>query len=298
MTFPCLCELEIRNCPKLTKFPDLPLSLTSMIIENVGLQMLPRIHDKQPSTEEALATTSKEDWWTSRLTRLQVHQCHRLRSLGSGLLQQQHLLKSLEMLSIKNCDNVICDIPDGFKDLTALKEISLYDCLKMLVDNFHTSVRTMEISECFIAQGPWVDEHPFLFSVWDLENTLLLRLGMFDQLPSLEILEIDGCDVFFTDSSDFAWLEKLQILSIRNCREMCGLPENLCTLPGLEELCVENCPAINKLPAKGLPMSLKRLSISKCCPQLIKRCLDDELDGPKIALIDVVYIDGKCIKPK
>ncbi|KAF8722300.1 hypothetical protein HU200_022613 [Digitaria exilis] len=330
-TFPCLCELEIRNCPKLTNFPDIPLSLIAMILENVGLHTLPRISDKQPSTEEALEATSKNGRWTSRLTTLRVHQCHGLRSLATSLLQQQHLLKSLEFLSIMNCDNVICDIPDGFKDLTALREVSLYDCPKMLVDKFHTSVRTMEISECFVSQGGWVDEDPILFSVWNLkitgcshvrsdqvskidqldwlssllnvcnlhlENTLLLRLTMFNQLPSLEILEIDGCDTFFADLSDFAWLERLQVLSIRNCREMCRLPENLCTLPMLEELCVENCPAIEALPDNGLPPSLKRLSICNCGPRLIERCLDDELDRPKIALIAVVYIDGQCIQTK
>jgi len=331
MAFPCLCELEIRKCPRLTTFPDLPLSLTVMIIENVGIETLPRIIDKQPSAEEALEATSKNGRWTSRLTILRVHQCHGLRSLATSLLQQQHLLKSLEILSIKNCDSVICDIPDGFKDLTALRDISLYDCPKMIVDKFHTSVRTMEISECFVAQGGWVDEDPILFSVWNLkitgcshvrsdqvskieqldwlgsllnvynlhvENTLLLRLSMFDQLPSLEILEIDGCDTFFADLSDFAWLEKLQVLSIRNCREMCGLPDNLCTLPVLEELCVENCPAIEALLENGLPPSLERLSICNCGSQLIERCLDDELDKPKIAMVGVVYIDGQCIRPK
>ncbi|XP_066313015.1 putative disease resistance protein RGA3 [Miscanthus floridulus] len=331
MAFPYLCELEIRNCPKLTIFPDLPLSLTVMIVENVGFETLPRIHDKQPSTEEALEATSKEGRWTSRLTTLRVHECHRLRSLGTSLLQQQHLLKSLELLSIKNCNSVICDIPDGFKDLTELRDISLYDCPKMVVVKFHTSVRTVEISECFVAQGGWADEDPFLFSVWNLkitgcshvsndqvskiehmdwlssllnvynlhvENTVLLRLYMFDQLSSLEILEIDGCDAFCDDLSDFSWLEKLQVLSIRNCREMSGLPENLCTLPALEELCVQNCPAIEGLPVNGLPTSLKRLSICNCGPQLTERCLDDELDGPKIALIGAVYIDGKCIQAK
>src|SRR5207244_323891 len=43
IAFPCLCELEIRNCPKLTSFPDLPLSLTVMIVENVSLETLPMI---------------------------------------------------------------------------------------------------------------------------------------------------------------------------------------------------------------------------------------------------------------
>ncbi|KAL6865272.1 hypothetical protein ACP4OV_016423 [Aristida adscensionis] len=112
--FPSLCELEIRNCPSLTTFPDLPLSLTTMIVENAGFKTLPRIQDWQPSSEEAAlmagSSSSSSGRWTSRLTTLQVHQCHKLRSLASGLLQQQHLLKSLELLSIKNCDDVVCDI--------------------------------------------------------------------------------------------------------------------------------------------------------------------------------------------
>uniref|UniRef100_A0ACD5TX00 Uncharacterized protein n=1 Tax=Avena sativa TaxID=4498 RepID=A0ACD5TX00_AVESA len=327
IAFPCLCKLEIRNCPDLKAFPDVPLSLTIMIIENAGLYMLPMIHAKQLSEEEAVST-SEEGRWTSRLTTLQIHHCHRLRSLGSGLLQQQHLLRSLEVLSIKNCDNVICDLSDGFKDLTALRDLSLYDCPKLLVDKFHASLRTLEISECFIAQGGWVDDCPFLFSVWtlkvrgcshvsadqgsntepldwlsslfnvyslQLENTLLVGLSMFDKLHSLEILEIDGSRAFFDGSSEFEWLEKLQTLSVRNCTELCDLPENLYTLPALEELCVENCPAIQALPANGLPATLKRLSISKCSPHLTQRCLDDELDRPKIAKVGVVYIEGQSI---
>ncbi|CAM0874603.1 unnamed protein product [Alopecurus aequalis] len=327
ITFPCLCKLEIRNCPNLTTFPDVPLALTIMIIENVGLHMLPMIHEKQSSEGEAMST-SEEGRWTSGLTTLQIHHCHRLRSLGSGLLQQQHLLRSLEFLSIKNCDNVICELSDGFKDLTALRDLTLYDCPKLLVDKFHASLRTLEISECFIAQGGWVDEYPFLFSVWtlkisgcshvsadqgskiepldwlsslfnvyslQLENTLFVRLNMFDKLQSLEILEIDGSRAFFNCSSVFEWLEKLQTLSIRNCRELCELPENLYTLSALEELSLENCPTIQALPANGLPASLKRLSISKCSPHLTQRCLDDELDRPKIAKIGVVYIGGQSI---
>uniref|UniRef100_A0ACD5WXH9 Uncharacterized protein n=1 Tax=Avena sativa TaxID=4498 RepID=A0ACD5WXH9_AVESA len=320
IAFPCLCKLEIRNCPDLIAFPDVPLSLTTMIIENAGLYMLPMIHAKQ---------LSEEGRWTSRLTTLQIHHCHRLRSLGSGLLQQQHLLRSLEVLSINNCDNVTCDLSDGFKDLTALRDLSLYDCPKLLVDKFHASLRTLEISECFIAQGGWVDDYPFLFSVWtlkvrgcshvsadqgsniepldwlsslfnvyslQLENTLLVGLSMFDKLHSLEILEIDGSRAFFDGgSSEYEWLEKLQTLSVRNCTELCDLPENIYTLPALEELCVENCPAIQALPANGLPATLKRLSISKCSPYLTQRCLDDQLDRPKIAKVGVVYIEGQSI---
>ncbi|KAK3146862.1 hypothetical protein QOZ80_3BG0273620 [Eleusine coracana subsp. coracana] len=309
---------------------DFEVVLAHILSISKSLESLPRIQDKEPTTEEALAATSKEGRWTSRLTTLQVYQCHKLRSISSGLLQQQHLLKSLETLSIKNCDNVISDIPDGFKDLTALRDISLFDCPKMLVDKFHTSVRTLEISECFVIRGAWVQDHPFLFSVWKLkitgcshvsssdqdnriepldwlnsminvyslhlENTKILRLNMFDQLPSLENLDVNGCDSFFSDLYDFAWLERLQTMSIRNCKEMSGLPENFCTLPELEELCIENCPAIEVLPENGLPTTLKRLSISKCGPLLADRCLDDEVDGPKISMVDAVYIDGRCIR--
>ncbi|XP_044980748.1 disease resistance protein RGA2-like [Hordeum vulgare subsp. vulgare] len=329
--FPCLCKLEIRNCPSLTAFPDVPLSLTTMIIENVGLELLPTIHGKQSSSEDAMPSTSEEGGrWTSRLTTLHIQRCHKLRSLGSGLLQQQHLLRSLESLSIKSCEDVACDLPDGFKDLTALRDLSLYDCPKLLVDKFHASLRTLEISECFVAQGGWVDDYPFLFSVWvlkisgcshvssdhggkvvepldwlssmfnvyslQLENTSFVSLNMFDKLHSLETLEMDGIrGAFFDGSWEFEWLEKLHTLSIRSCSELSGLPENLYTLPALEELCVDNCPAIQALPANGLPASLKRLSISKCSPELIQRCLDDELDGPKIAKVGAVYIDGQNV---
>uniref|UniRef100_A0A0D9VVU5 Uncharacterized protein n=1 Tax=Leersia perrieri TaxID=77586 RepID=A0A0D9VVU5_9ORYZ len=330
IVFHCLCEIHIRNCPKLRNFPDLPLALKTLIVQNVGLETLPRIHDRHSSSSTSDAMeTSKEGRWTSRLTTLQIHQCDSLNSLGSSLFQQQNLLRSLEVLSIKNCDNITCDLSDGFQDLTALTDLSLYDCPKLLIDKFHTSLRKLEISECFIAQGAWVDDYPFLFSVWtlkitscshvstdqesriepldwlnclfnvcnlQLENTLHLKLSMFDRLRSLEILEIDGSQSFFDDLvQEFEWLVKLQAMSIRNCKELCSLPENFCALPALEELCIENCPALEALPESGLPTSLKRLSISKCSPRLTQQCLDDELNRPKIEKIAVIYIDGKCI---
>lgn len=130
------------------------------------------------------------------------------------------------------------------------------------------------------------------------KHTTPLRSSMFDLLPSLEILDIDGCDAFFSDLYDFSWLDRLKTMSVRNCRDMTGLPENLCTLPELEQLCIENCTSIKALPENGLPMSLKRLSISKCHLLLTERCLDDERDGPKISLIDTAYIDGGCIHAK
>ncbi|KAL6865273.1 hypothetical protein ACP4OV_016424 [Aristida adscensionis] len=137
-----------------------------------------------------------------------------------------------------------------------------------------------------------------MFNVYTLHltNTLIIKLSMFEQLQSLETLEIDGCYGFFGDSSDLVWMERLQNLSVRNCREMGGLLECLLVLPSLEELCVEECPDVEALPANGLPATLKRLAISCCGPRLVERCLDHELDGAKIAGIDVVYLDGQCVQ--
>ncbi|OAY64170.1 putative disease resistance protein RGA1 [Ananas comosus] len=326
---PRLFELEIRSCPQLCSLSDLPPTLTKLIIEDAGLEELPRIQEKGLTGGVEMVGTGS---FLSTLSTLYISSCPKLSTLNIGLFQQQKLLKCLEKLSLKNCENLKSDLVKGFKELTALKELTIIDCPKLFISHFDVSLKTIEISECFITQGAWFGHQiPILHSIETVKiigcqhansdedhelkmpdsfkldsfkhltsvdrlylvNTSVLTLDLFTKLRSLRILDIDGCQGFLTNRLQLLHFSKLQHLSIRNCKELPYLPEDLNTLKSLMELCIENCLLITSLPQNGLPYSLKRLSIHGCNPLLKERCLDDNHDFPKISYIAAICIEGE-----
>ncbi|XP_072955556.1 putative disease resistance protein RGA3 [Typha angustifolia] len=336
LPFPHLSILEISNCPMLTILPDIPLTLTKLRIENVGLEELPEIWEDfsiQTVAEGSSSSSGSSQGSPSSLSTLYISCCTKLNSLSIGFLQQQHLLRSLEHLTIRKCENLKSDLDRGFKALKALRKFTLHDCPRLMIYGFPTSLKTLEIDEYFVVHDAWPNEVPFLFSISDLkisgcslvgsdeechlksldwlrylsdlkslyvENTLFLTFHLFDKLTSLDTLEIDGCLNFFTDLGQFWRFTKLRYLSIRNCK-LPYLPEDLKSLPSLMELCIDNCPLITSLPQNGLPCSLKVLSIYRCNPSLQQRCQNKtgelkNCDWWKISHIPCIFIEGKRVE--
>jgi hypothetical protein len=60
----------------------------------------------------------------------------------------------------------------------------------------------------------------------------------------------------------------LQELLFQDCGNLLALPEELHALPSLQFIRIFNCPKIQSLPVKGLPVSLRTLSFEKCHPLL------------------------------
>ncbi|XP_020081425.1 putative disease resistance protein RGA3 isoform X1 [Ananas comosus] len=326
---PRLFELEIRNCPQLCLLPDLPPTLTKLIIEDAGLEELPTIWNEGLTDDFEVVGTGS---FLPTLSTLYISSCSKLSTLSIGLFRQQRLLRRLGKLSLRNCENLKSDLAKGFRALTALKELTIFDCPKLLISHFYVSLKTIEISECFITQGAWSDDqNPILQAIETVKiigcshanfdedrklnpvdsfkhltsvdhlylvNTSVLTLDLFTKLHSLRILDIDGCQRFLTKQLQLLHFSKLQHLSIRNCKELPYLPEDLNTLNFLMELCIENCPLITSLPQNGLPPSLERLSIRGCNPLLKQRCLDDNHDFPKISYIAAICIEGEVLKSK
>ncbi|XP_020092127.1 putative disease resistance protein RGA3 [Ananas comosus] len=326
---PRLFELEIRNCPQLCLLPDLPPTLTKLIIEDAGLEELPRIQEKGLTGGVEMVGTG------SFLSTLHISSCPKLSTLSIGLFQQQGLRRHLGKLSLKNCENLKSDLDEGFKKLTALKELTIIDCPKLFISHVHVSLKTIEVSECFITQGArFGHQNPLLHSIETVKiigcphansdevqklkmpdsfkldsfkhltavdrlylvNTSVLTLDLFTELRSLRILDIDGCQKFLTNQPQLLHFSKLQHLSIRNCKELPYLPEDLNTLKSLMELCIENCPLITSLPQNDLPPSLESLSIRGCDPLLKQQCLDANYFFPKISYIPYICIEGEVIQ--
>ncbi|XP_022878966.1 putative disease resistance protein RGA4 [Olea europaea var. sylvestris] len=102
-----------------------------------------------------------------------------------------------------------------------------------------------------------------------IENCLKLRKLPYDlgSLQSLETLEIESCGNLKSISyqSGQKGLLSLQKLEIRNCHELCNLPnEMLECSKSLKHLSVRECPDLTMLPELSGMGSLQTLEVAKC----------------------------------
>ncbi|CAM0954879.1 unnamed protein product [Alopecurus aequalis] len=113
---PSLTELAVIDCPQVAQFPSLPITLEKLKISETGFSVLPEVCIQNSQFSASLAC-------------LQIHQCPNLTSLQDGLLSQQ--LLALEQLTITHCSELI-DLPlGGFRSLSALKSLHIYDCPRL-----------------------------------------------------------------------------------------------------------------------------------------------------------------------
>jgi len=254
---PSLTELVVFDCPLLMEFPSLPSTLVKLKISETGFTVLPDIHT--PSSRFA-----------SSLACLHIDQCPNLTSLDQGLLSQK--LLGLEELTIADCPELSHLPVEGFRSLTALKCINIYDCPKLAPSQQHSllpcTLEDLRISSCSNLIEP------------------LLR----------EINEISLTNLVITDCTSLhnfpvklpATLQKLEIF---HCCNLSTLPLGLEEASCLAAMTILNCPLIPCLPGQGLPQSLKELYIKEC-PMLTESCQENGgEDWPKIAHVPTIEID-------
>jgi len=254
---PSLTELVVFDCPLLMEFPSLPSTLVKLKISETGFTVLPDIYT--PSSRFA-----------SSLACLHIDQCPNLTSLDQGLLSQK--LLGLEELTIADCPELSHLPVEGFRSLTALKCINIYDCPKLAPSQQHSllpcTLEDLRISSCSNLIEP------------------LLR----------EINEISLTNLVITDCTSLhnfpvklpATLQKLEIF---HCCNLSTLPLGLEEASCLAAMTILNCPLIPCLPGQGLPQSLKELYIKEC-PMLTESCQENGgEDWPKIAHVPTIEID-------
>lgn len=254
---PSLTELAVMDCPKITEFPPLPSTLVKLKISETGFAILPEVHI--PNSQ-----------FLSSLECLQIHQCPNLTSLKEGLLSQQ--LLALQQLTITHCLNLI-DLPvDGFRALTALKSLHIYDCPRLTPSGqpslLPSKLEDLRISSCS-----------------DLINPLLQELNELTSLTHLTTADCASLQSFPVKLP--ATLQKLEIL---NCSNLIYLPADLEDALCLTAITILQCPLIPCLPGR-LTKSLKELYIKEC-PFLSESCQENSgRDWRKIAHVPIIDID-------
>lgn len=258
--FPCLVELEISECPKLIKLPDLPSTLTRLRISEVGLPALPIIRHPDSETHSSLVS-------------LQVHECPNIRSLQEGLIAQK--LKALEELTITDCEELAALPVESFRSLVSLRTLHIHNCPKLSVEDpghglLPSSVKDLQVSSCSNLIGP------LLVGLWTLTN-----------LTNLKISDCTG----FNSFPEQQLPSSLKSFGITGCTDLQFLPDDLREVYSLETLVISNCPQIAKFPDRGLPSMLRELHIQEC--PLLEVSRQRWSSWEMIRHIPIVTVDGE-----
>ncbi|OAY80411.1 putative disease resistance protein RGA3 [Ananas comosus] len=254
-TLNCLSELHIFQCSRLMELPCLPPSVTSLVLDNVGLKSLPRLWDEcQDSTTESKtqqggdnsSSSSSRSNRSSLLRNLYILLCSELTSLEGWLMP--HYLPSLEAFTVENCENLTSLPPDSFKDFVSLKSMKIVDC-------------------------PMLACRRELILPPSINEVVLNRCGYLDR-------SLPGC---------LQNLKSLTRLVIHHSPHITSLPEQvMCQLKSLESLSIVECEELSSLGGLGSLASLKDITI-RCCPKLADSeppmfDFSDEVQGAEISL--------------
>ncbi|KQJ86585.1 putative disease resistance protein RGA4 [Brachypodium distachyon] len=208
---PFLNTLIVRSCPSLKNLPAIPCTLEQLIIKHVGLEVLPRMHQRYTGSltfdnwESASASSVKSD-----LAFLHIESCARLTTLDEGFLKQQEHLQSLATLIIRHCQR-LCHLPKkGFTELPRLNILEMVGC--PILRDAKTEGSVLPVSLTNLDINPCGDiEVSVLMSLQNL--TFLRRLSLFS-CSNLEKLPSENV---------FATLNNLYDVSIARCKNLLSL---------------------------------------------------------------------------
>ncbi|CAM0908514.1 unnamed protein product [Alopecurus aequalis] len=189
----------------------------------------------------------------TRLKKLEVSRCHRLKSLQLGFFRK------LEYLHISNCYSLTA--LEGLRSLVNLRELNIvdspvfaplatsgegYECIQLsALERLHTS----ELS--------------------------LLTTSFCQGLRSLQSLSLQSIqEPRLTDEQERALLllGSLQELLFIGSWKLLDLPVMLHSLHSLKILKITDCKGISRLPKEGLPPSLEQFEIENCSSELLAEC--------------------------
>nr|UBY06899.1 NBS-LRR disease resistance protein [Dasypyrum villosum] len=256
VTFPVLEELEIKNCSKLTSIPVIPVvsKLSIVWVHNtaVGLVFMGILLGSWPFLVSLTLGSSGEDIPMVPLDGQQSQSQMPLEKLKSlalegpnslvtsfGLSRSQLMLwkcfSFVENLTISSCSNLVRWPTEELRCLDRLRFLWIRNC-----DNLEGNTSSCE------------------------EETLPL---------SLESLWIEDCRSVVTLPSNLGNLAKLSTLYVISCSSLGVLPVGLHGLTSLRRLGIWDCPAMEEFPhglLERLP-GLEHLCI-EVCPELERRC--------------------------
>ncbi|XP_058078551.1 putative disease resistance protein RGA4 [Magnolia sinica] len=294
---PCLNELSVFECPKLTTLPCLQ-SLKKLMLNDSNEMLLGSV-----ANLTSLSYLNIEYFWElrslsgglfpnhTRLLTLEIWRCPKLESLSGELGN----LAALESLSVYHCDGLV-SLSEELQNLTSLQNLNFCWC------NGLTSLRLQGLSSL---------KHLAI----EYCHSLTSLMGGLQHLTALQSLEIMGCPELASLPEDMQHLMSLRYLNIWYFDKLTCLPEGLKHVTTLQELSIGGLKSLTALPEWiGNLSSLQYLEIIECdklgclpsglqlltnldrliiykCPQLEKRCEKEKgEDWHYIAHIPCIYI--------
>ncbi|WCJ42289.1 NB-ARC domain-containing disease resistance protein [Euphorbia peplus] len=254
VVFPCLQNLSIQACPKLTGFP------LSHLSELVKLE----IRD----CEELRLSTGRQQSF-GFLTSVSIVGCSKFSDIPNFLLSDTRLME----LRVRRCE-WLTFIPEDLGKLTCLTSLEIYCCKRLRYfsgEILHKFTGLWSLSIGGFSKE--LDGFPYLDGIVDL--------------PYLQDLEIWGSDFFGREMcclpNQLQRLSVLKSLKITGFTTMQELPEWLTNLQSLQSLSFDYCRRLGCQSTATIIQHLPELTHlnMNCCP-IIEESLSEFLDTTRI----------------
>ncbi|KAJ4970865.1 hypothetical protein NE237_003964 [Protea cynaroides] len=268
-----LCLLNCSKCRFLPHLSQLPLLKHLMIQDSSVTQMVgselyqdgwsssssSSVNIKQFRSLESLHIEKMNEWeeWAEVdeveggqfpcLRNLIIEECPKLRMFS-------HRFPSLVTLRIQDCGN-LRELPWL---LPSLLELSISHCPKLVMLPSLPYIERLHLEQCYQISTLFdSNHHP------SLSSTSGSATRIHNSFSYLQELNIQGCPaiVSFPETGLYTMLQKL---SIKDCKNLELLPNELHTLRSLQEFVIETLPAILSFPKIGLSTVLQKLIIKNC----------------------------------
>lgn len=303
---PTLNRLQISNCPKLRKVPNLMLNLTVLKIKKCdslkALPMAPHLMFLILIDNLVL-----EDWHEGRLTAVDEQR--------NPIGQPRPSLIGLLELKLLNCPNI-----QALPRIFFPQKLEIRGCVQVTAPPLSQRLQHLALEMC--SSDALLREIPSTNSLYSLVISKISNITSFPKLPhlpglkSLYISECEDLSSLSEEEGSLKNLSTLQLLSIRGCPKLEALPDEglptaleclmigscsslsslgskqtLKSLHSLTDMYLEDCPLIQSFPEDGLPSSLKHLQIHGC-PLLIEQCQEVGGERPKISHVTDLEISS------
>ncbi|KAF5185998.1 Disease resistance protein rga2 [Thalictrum thalictroides] len=321
VVLPCLLNLTISDCPKLTSMPLLP-SLEKCVLDKcseklVHSLMLQQQQQQLISSSPSTSSSSGPTTATSTLKYLNIEACNDLICLSdqvfqglTGLLELeitncvslttlsglQHLT-SLQTLSLTCCEEL--HMLEGFDSPTSLQSLLIEKIpkLKSLPEGLQNAATLTKIHISFcegLVALPECLENLTKLWIVGCWNLMTWPIGLLrNNRMSVVDLALSGCSSLLSLPEELQHLTSLQILGIMFFEDLTSLPEWLGNLTFLKSLGIVGCPNLGSLQCLT---SLQWLYISGC-DKLTPRCKKNiGEDWPYISHIPNIRVDDVRIQ--
>ncbi|URD75571.1 hypothetical protein MUK42_10157 [Musa troglodytarum] len=298
-----LSSLEISRCPNLRNLEE---GLLSHSFPNIGDITI-------WGCAELVWLPVKEFKELTSLKKLTIRSCPKLLSMTGDVDIDIPLPPSIEELVLSGCGNLGKLLPGCLHNLTSLTRLEIGDCpsIETLPETSLLHLKRLEYlkiwkcgelrskDELLLNEG---NEQVEGLSVTELciDDAALFKLPPLRRtLPSVRALTISNFPrATMSDEEEqlLRSLTALRSLEFSDCKNLQSLPRELHALSSLWLLTIIGCPAIQSLPEKGLPMSLKNLYFEGCHPrlteQLQKHLAEMKSSGRFFSLIQLATHEG------